>query len=440
MQHQIRRWDRDHTGELQAAWMNGSGMLVWENVFGSWNGWSPRDRSILRAMLPIQRRFSKLFSGEGWTPLVSTEQPDVYASLWEGGGLRLWTMVNRSSQTVGGPLLKIEPRSGEQHFDLIAGGPMGTGGLLSGTIRPRGIGAALAAKPATLDPDWPAFLERQRELENRGDFRPATSGRGVSLRAPAPVRVRRVPNDMVSIEPVRRQMKVQMRVRECGFYESDTPVSLTSPHLHQMVWFDRTSELEPFAIDLTPVTNEQYDAFLKASRYRPRVAVNFLKHWTEGAPPAGKLDHPVVYVDLEDARAYARWAGKRLLREEEWQYAAEGHAARLYPWGDEMKAGVCNRGESGGTTSVTAFPDGRSPFGCYDLCGNTWEWTESERSDGRTRFAMIRGGSWFRAQGSEWYMDGGPQPANFSQKMLLMWPGVDRCGTVGFRCAVDLIR
>lgn len=53
MQHQIRRWDHDHTGEVHSAWMNGSGILVWENVFGSLVPWNPRDRSLLRAMLPI---------------------------------------------------------------------------------------------------------------------------------------------------------------------------------------------------------------------------------------------------------------------------------------------------------------------------------------------------------------------------------------------------
>ncbi len=75
IQHQIKRWDYDHTAELHAAWMNGSGMMVWENVFGAWVPWCPRDRSILRAMLPIQRRYAELFSGENWTPLVPTSQP-----------------------------------------------------------------------------------------------------------------------------------------------------------------------------------------------------------------------------------------------------------------------------------------------------------------------------------------------------------------------------
>ncbi|HKW29753.1 MAG TPA: hypothetical protein VJT54_10485, partial [Verrucomicrobiae bacterium] len=89
MQHQIRRWDRDHTGELHSAWMNGSGTLVWENVFGSRVPWNQRNRSILRAMLPIQCRFTALFSGERWTPLVPVQRGGVFASLWEDQNLRL---------------------------------------------------------------------------------------------------------------------------------------------------------------------------------------------------------------------------------------------------------------------------------------------------------------------------------------------------------------
>jgi hypothetical protein len=66
-----------------------------------------------------------------------------------------------------------------------------------------------------------------------------------------------------------------------------------------------------------------------------------------------------------------------------------------------------------------------------------WEWTESVRDDGHTRFAIIRGGSYFKAEGSHWYMQGGPKPCNHHAKFILMWPGLDRCATIGFRCVVD---
>jgi formylglycine-generating enzyme required for sulfatase activity len=186
------------------------------------------------------------------------------------------------------------------------------------------------------------------------------------------------------------------------------------------------------------VTNAQFAEFLKASGYKPKFIENFLRHWNNGQPPAGMNDHPVVWVDLEDARAYAKWAGKRLPTEEEWQYAAQGGDGREYPWGNGIRAGVCNLGETGTTTPVKAFPEGCSPCGCYDMCGNVWQWTESERTDGRTRFCIIRGGSYFVPKGSAWYVDGGPRPANFATKFLLMWPGLDRCATIGFRCVMDL--
>ena len=102
--HHVSRWHRDRTAEFQTAFMNGTGTMIWDNVFGTWVGYSEREKSILRAMLPIQRRFTSLFSGERWTPLVPTSDADLYASLWEDEGIRLWTLVNRSTREIkGGP-------------------------------------------------------------------------------------------------------------------------------------------------------------------------------------------------------------------------------------------------------------------------------------------------------------------------------------------------
>jgi formylglycine-generating enzyme required for sulfatase activity len=446
MQHQIKRWDYDHSGELHAAWMNGSGIMVWENVFGSWVPWNARDRSLLRWMLPIQRHYAALFSGAGWTPLVPTEQAGIYASLWEGQGLRLWTLVNRTNQPVDGVLLKVPARPQHRYYDLIAGRDAaamiaGEVTVISGQLGPRGIAAFVSGTREHLGDDFPALLAQQTRLSARADFDATTPRRATQSLPAAPSRpATRVPQGMVEVPAATIDLKIQMRARECGFHDSLPPArhGFAASYQFKASEFPHRVTFPRFAIDETLVTNAQFAEFLKATGYRPQHAEHFLKHWVEGRPPAGREDHPVVYVDLDDARAYARWTGKRLPTENEWQYAAQGTDARLYPWGSELQPGRCNGGETGGTTAVKAFPDGRSPHGCYDMCGNVWQWTESERSDGRTRFCMIRGGSYFSAQGSNWYVDGGPRPANFATKFLLMWPGLDRCSTIGFRCVVDL--
>jgi formylglycine-generating enzyme required for sulfatase activity len=311
---------------------------------------------------------------------------------------------------------------------------------LSASLPPRGLGGWISAPPGHVDAAFRQFLDSQAAI-HRGATRDTTFPlREVKL-TPAPaVKAAHAPDGMVAIEPARlKNVTTEYRVRETGFYTAMEYRTTKASHgWFQIEQITRDVDLAAYALDVTPVTNAQFADFLKQSGYRTPHPENFLKHWVGGAPPAGLNDHPVVYVDLDDARAYAAWAGKRLPTEEEWQYAAEGEERRRYPWGNALRTGVCNAGETGTTTPVRAFPAGRSPFGCYDMCGNTWEWTESERTDGRTRFAMVRGGSYYEARGSHWYMDGGPQPGNFSAKVLLMWPGLDRCATVGFRCAVSL--
>ena len=116
----------------------------------------------------------------------------------------------------------------------------------------------------------------------------------------------------------------------------------------------------------------------------------------------------------------------------------QGPDALDYPWGNEMEKDRCNQNINGETTAVSAFPEGASPFGCLICAAIPGRLTGNEYSDGRTRFVMLKGGSCYKAEGSDWYFDGGPQKNSFVAKMLLIWPGLDRCSTVGFRCAVDL--
>lgn len=245
---------------------------------------------------------------------------------------------------------------------------------------------------------------------------------------------------MVEIPSYKGTLEINFRVREVGFYHSIDPyfINCGAPRLHQNTSFIQEVNLSGFLIDETPITNAQYHQFLKESGYVPKEKNNFLKHWFNGEVPTGKEDHPAVYVGLEDARAFASWAGKRLPSEYEWQLAGHGLKKSRFPWGEKMEAGFCNGGETGDTTPVKTFPNGKSSFGCFDLCGNTWEMTESEYSDGRSRFSILKGGSFYQAKGSEWYFDGGPQSLNFAARQLLIYPGIDRCGTVGFRCAADI--
>jgi formylglycine-generating enzyme required for sulfatase activity len=432
------RWIKDRTGELHVAWMNGTGTLVWENVFGVWNGWDARARSMLRSMLPIQRRYVDLFSGNGWTPLVEHRGDKVFASLWEGGGLKLWTLVNRADEPYGGNLLAVPHTQGTRYFDLIMGVEIKAAikesvAFIDGKMDARGIGGFLALPEKAVTKDLDRFLRGQAGIFSRRDPDARAAARNHVLKPIS--RTRKYDKD---------NLPQAMAAIDGGMVELDVVFlggggrPLGPVGFHDEIPKKRKLELSPYAIDVTPVTNKQYAEFLRASGYKPRHGENFLKHWIDGKPPAGKEDHPVVYVDLDDARAYAQWAGKRLPTEEEWQYAAEGPEHLKYPWGNQWQSGVCNDGKSKGTTSVYEYPGGRSPFGCHDMCGNTWAWTESERSDGRTRSCLLRGGSFFKAGGSEWYPAGGPVPCNGAAKFLLMWPGLDRCSTIGFRCVVDV--
>jgi formylglycine-generating enzyme required for sulfatase activity len=198
-------------------------------------------------------------------------------------------------------------------------------------------------------------------------------------------------------------------------------------------------QIKPFYIDRFPVTNQEFKKFLDATHYAPRDSHNFLRGWTNGMFPDGAANKPVTWISIEDARAYAHWAGKRLPHEWEWQYAAQGSDDRIYPWGNEWNAAAVPAPDKGrrltAADSVDAHAAGASPFGVMDMVGNVWQWTD-EFEDAHTRSAILRGGSYYRPAGSMWYF---PQAYRLDEhaKYLLMAPSLDRSGTIGFRCVVD---
>jgi formylglycine-generating enzyme required for sulfatase activity len=194
-----------------------------------------------------------------------------------------------------------------------------------------------------------------------------------------------------------------------------------------------------FFIDRTPVTNAEFKKFLDATSYHPKDDHNFLRDWKNGSYPDGWERKPVTWVSIEDARAYAKWAGKRLPHEWEWQLAAQSTDGRIYPWGNEWTPQVIPAPDRSRAVrppaNVDSFPQGASSFGALDLEGNVSQWTDEYR-DPHTRAAIVRGGASYQPTGSIWYF---PQTYRLDEheKYLLMSPGRDRAGTIGFRCVVD---
>ena len=239
--------------------------------------------------------------------------------------------------------------------------------------------------------------------------------------------------------PLAHRIPVGMVEIQSGTFKFKTARSFLSPNeaIPYPGYSDgRTLVVPRFFMDQFPVTNEQFKMFMKASRYKAKDTTNFLKHWVAGSPPKGLEKHPVVYVGLDDARAFARWSGKRLPTEIEWQYAAQGADGRKYPWGNDFDSTRCNN-SLGRSTPVDEFPSGKSPFGVMDLIGNVWQLTNDVYDNASNFFGIIRGGSYYNPGSSVWYIRGGPQPVDNPQILLMVSPALDRNATVGFRCVKD---
>jgi len=171
-----------------------------------------------------------------------------------------------------------------------------------------------------------------------------------------------------------------------------------------------------YYLDQYEITNEQFASFVKATGYRTDAEKSG-KGWVwmdaelkevTGADwqhPEGpesnienRMNHPVGQVSYDDALAYAKWAGKRLPTEAEWERAARGTDDRVYPWGNEWNAEICNNIITGpaATVPVDNYEAGKSPCGCYQMVGNVAEWClASPNSELKTPNSYIlRGGSW----------------------------------------------
>ena len=189
-----------------------------------------------------------------------------------------------------------------------------------------------------------------------------------------------------------------------------------------------TAKTGAFWIDKTEVSNAQYQKFVAATGIAPPP------HWIGGQIPKNQENFPVTHVNWFEASAYAKWAGKRLPTEIEWEKAARGTDGRNFPWGNNYEGGRLN-GNSDGPREVGKFAAGASPYGALDMAGNVFEWTASwfdgypgaptkQPDFGRT-LKVVRGGGWMSGNtlSQTWYRSVN-RPSS-----RIMW--------VGFRCVKD---
>lgn len=219
-----------------------------------------------------------------------------------------------------------------------------------------------------------------------------------------------------------------------------------------------------FYIDKHEVTNAQFRQFVDATGYvtvlekDPSSAAgrNWRRPYGSESSAEDTPDHPVVCVSWDDANAYARWAGKRLPTEAEWEKAARGTDGRIYPWGNELAAGAINMNIADKNSTllwrkvafddgyreiapVGNFPAGKGPYGTDDMAGNVWEWcldrwdrdyygnspAQNPTGPETGEFRVIRGGSWFYTTDgarTAYRLDFRPQGAS---------------AAIGFRCVKD---
>ena len=498
--HQVNiqgRWLRDKTDDLQFAFFNGEGWESWENVWGIWNGVTPRDGEATRRVATIERGIAPFLISQDWEPFYPMLRYGVFASRWPLGEQTVWTIVNRNEYDVAEDQMAVPYKQGMRYFDLYHGVEIqakseGDKSILTFATEAHGYGAVLAT-PVMPDARIQDLLTKMKLIADKPltsfshEWKPLIQQ---LVEIPPTKPSASAPAGMIRIEAARFNFKIEGIEIEGS---DDVGVDVQYPwedsprrfHEHQM-------QIKPFYIDKFPVTNAEFKKFVDASHYHPKDDLNFLKDWKDGTYPEGWDNKPVTWVSIEDAREYAKWTGKRLPHEWEWQYAAQGNDNRLYPWGNcdwlpptprtvaptsIPSAGVspaapstsanasasvrvplpgavvpaaCNWGfdpkdapapiaDRGRVMlpagDVDAYPNGASPFGVMDMVGDVWQWTD-EYVDEHTRAAIVRGGSHYRPMGSIWYF---PQAYKNSQhgKLLLMAPSYDRSGALGFRCVKD---
>ncbi len=475
--------------EVAVSFFNGYGTEL--NMFrpGGRNEDYDADKEYLAQTTFLLRQNTDVFHDLNWTPLIETSDDNIFVNRWSSDDKMIYTILNLRPEGYSGKLFEVSDQSGYHyvslwnHENLV---PEKVNGRLTINVRADGwpVDRTGTRREGSVDciAGFPDILRSQLKGGDSLSIRAPGKGRVtfwkgnpsyntekkdlnitrdtvVSLQNlfghfEGKVVVQLTENDILKDENVvrikgGRPWLVSRLIRSPGALAKPSDmvmvpgttfsfsVSTTDEFIPYPQVSTRNMTVDTFLIDKFPVTNAQYYEFIVRTGYRPADTTRYLRHWSSGMYRQGQDRYPVVYISYEDAAAYAKWAGKRLPSEAEWQLAAQGTDMRKWPWGNEFHATNCNNAFDR-PTPVDAFSKGQSPYEVMDMVGNVWQMTNDMYFNGTNYFIVIRGGSFYKPESSWWYIQGGPQPLDRTQIMLLVSPGFDRSETVGFRCVKDI--
>jgi iron(II)-dependent oxidoreductase len=492
--------------EYATSFFNGYGTEI--NQFAPGHpDWEEDQYQFLGRTSMILRQNSANFTSHSFTPLIPTTADNIWVNAWPAEEKTIYTIYSTLPEGFNAPLFRIEPKKGFHFVDLwnheeispIKQGPaywlkadvegfskkwLGTNNegavgciaQLPELLNVKRVGATLrfeAQATATVKiwaglPGYGKEFYQSKVAVGTVNLQEEFGSYEGKIVVQAFIRDELLDEVILEIksgEPVLISSIAKTKHAE------KTPMGMVKIPVGQFIWktthgddFIRYPEqqvdtltMSSFYMDKHPVTNKQFKEFLDKSGYTPTDTANFLKNWNGRAIPNGMENFPVVYVGYEDAQAYARWAGKRLPTEAEWQYAAQTPTLNEWPW-KQLKPVTRQEQKITETLTVTAiegidpkhtnlgdgklyvvgsYPKGANSYGLQDLSGCVWQLTHDVYESGSYRYIMMKGGSYFKPSSSWWYVQGGPRELHYRQYLLRVSPGFERNATVGFRCVMD---
>ncbi|MDZ7346081.1 MAG: formylglycine-generating enzyme family protein, partial [candidate division KSB1 bacterium] len=293
-QHFIKRMLKDKKRILAHAWLNGQGVQVWENIFGTMNFWSAKDRKALRRMNAVWQHSAELYDQSNWKPFLPTQNPSVLASQWGQDQC----LITHFADTLNSESLVHFPVSTPTalYFDLLNGRPLkpfSRNDSLYVEVQVTDFGCLLQTDRE--DEELHRLLA-QLQLEAAAPLpEPDEYAQELSLKEPLthPYRLNSAPSlstDLLFVKGGLREFSCSHLLREGQCYpdpeaRNNHDLTIENRDGAQWVAHRRRETLADFAIMPKVVTNRQFELFLQATGYRPRFSENFLYHWRGSSCP-----------------------------------------------------------------------------------------------------------------------------------------------------------